>query len=169
MQAGIGARLELDVGASLDQRFYEPLRISGTVRLLDDGKYMVCGPIHGGWGKEVTRDAWQELDAGPRAVVRLANRVDVIFYAAEGPFSHNRVGKDRDFFKSAGIIFDEKKILVVKSNQAHRASFDTVVAGNIDLASPGGSTLDYAMLPYRHAKRPLWPIDREFVWSAADS
>ena len=169
MQAGIGARLELDVGASLDQRFYEPLRISGTVRLLDDGKYMVCGPIHGGWGKEVTRDAWQELDAGPRAVVRLANRVDVIFYAAEGPFSHNRVGKDRDFFKSAGIIFDEKKILVVKSNQAHRASFDTVVAGNIDLASPGGSTVDYAMLPYRHAKRPLWPIDREFVWSAADS
>lgn len=169
MQAGVGATLEMDIGASMDQRFYQPIRISGAVRLLDDGKYMVCGPMHGGWGKEVTRDAWQEMDAGPRAVVRLANRIDVIFYAREGPFSQNRVGKDRDFFKSAGIIFDEKKILVVKSNQAHRASFDPIVAGNIDLGSPGASTVDYSILPFQHAQRPLWPIDRDFEWSASDS
>lgn len=165
MAAGIGATLDLEVGASIDQRFYQPLRVQGTVRFLDDGKYKVCGPMHGGWGREVTRDAWQDFDAGPRAVIRLPNRIDVIFTGEGGPFSAGRIGKDRDFFKSAGIIFDEKKILVVKSNQAHRASFDPIVAGNIDLASPGASTVDYASLPFEHIQRPLYPIDRDFSWS----
>src|SRR5690606_20156641 len=125
---------------------------------IDDGKYMICGPTHGGWGREVRREAWREVDVGPRVVLRIGDKIDVVF-------SSGRTGKDRDFFKSAGIVFDEKKIVVVKSNQAHRASFDPIVSHNIDLASPGASTVDYASLPFRHIQRPLWPIDQDFSWS----
>jgi len=159
MAAGVGATLEMDVGAAIDQRFYQPLRVTGRVKSIDDGVYTICGPTHGGWGKEVTRDAWREVDVGPRVVLRIGNKIDVVF-------SVGRTGKDRDFFKSAGIVFDEKKILVVKSNQAHRASFDPIVAYNIDLASPGASTVDYASLPFRHIQRPLWPMDTDIEWRA---
>ena len=156
--AGIGAELELDVGAAIDQRFYQPIRVTGRVKLIDDGEYTICGPTHGGWGREVHRDAWQEANVGPRVVLRIGDKIDVIF-------SSGRTGKDRDFFKSAGIVFDEKRIVVVKSNQAHRASFDPITAGNIDLASPGASTVDYESLPFRHIPRPLWPIDQDFDWT----
>ncbi len=159
-RAGVGATLDLEVGASIDRRFYRPIRLRGTVKSLDDGVYMICGPTHGGWGREVNRAAWREANVGPRAVLRTGNKIDVIF-------SQRTTGKDRDFFKSAGMLMEEKRIIAVKSNQAHRASFDSIAAGTINLATPGVSTVDYLTLPYRYLRRPMWPIDRRFDWQPA--
>lgn len=157
MKAGVGATLTLEVGAKADQRFYKPVSVTGTVKLIDDGHYAICGPTHGGWGREVKGGAFRYANVGPRVVLRIGNRIDVIF-------SQNRTGKDRDFFKSAGIILDEKQILVVKSNQAHRASFDSVVVHTIELNTPGVSTVRYQDLPYEHLSRPIWPIDPDMTW-----
>jgi len=161
MQAGVGAELKMEVGGKIDQRFYQPLKVTGRVRAIDDGNYMILGPTHGGWGREVNEDAFREANVGPRIVLRMGDKIDVIF-------SCHRTGKDRDFFKSAGVILEEKQILVVKSNQAHRASFDPIVASTIELASPGVSTVDYASLPYSHLDRPIWPIDPAMNWSIDD-
>jgi len=157
LKAGVGGELTMKMGGKIDQRFYQPVEITGKVRSIDDGNYMVLGPTHGGWGRDVNKDAFREANVGPRVVVRIGDKIDVIF-------SRSRTGKDRDFFKSAGIILEEKQILVVKSNQAHRASFDSVVASTIELSSPGVSTVDYASLPYRHLQRPIWPIDPDLQW-----
>ncbi len=159
IRAGVGAELTMPVGAKIDPRFYQPVTVTGRVRAIDDGEYMILGPTHGGWGREVTAAAFREVHVGPRVVLRIGNKIDVIF-------SQERTGKDRDFFKSAGIILEEKQILVVKSNQAHRASFDPVVASTIELNTPGVSTVDYASLPYRYLRRPIWPIDPEMTWTA---
>lgn len=161
LKAGVGATLTMKVGGKVDQRFYQPLEVTGTVRAIDDGNYMILGPTHGGWGRDVNPDAFREANAGARVVLRIGDKIDVIF-------SRNRTGKDRDFFKSAGVILEEKQILVVKSNQAHRASFDSVVASTIELSSPGVSTVDYASLPYEHVIRPIWPIDPDMTWSVAE-
>ena len=59
---------------------------------------------------------------------------------------------------------ESKRILVVKSNQAHRASFDPIVAKTIELNTPGVSTVDYASLPYEKIRRPIWPLDRDMEW-----
>ena len=157
IEAGVGAVLTIDVGGKIDQRFYKPLKVTGRVRAIDDGNYMILGPTHGGWSRDVNPDAFREANAGPRVVLRIGDKIDVVF-------SRGRTGKDRDFFKSAGIILEEKQIIVVKSNQAHRASFDPIVAGTIEMNSPGVSTVDYTSLPYKHLTRPIWPIDRDMVW-----
>jgi microcystin degradation protein MlrC len=99
----------------------------------------------------------------PKPVLRVsdpatgAEKIDVIV-------SRETTGKDRDFFKSAGVLMEEKRLVVVKSNQAHRASFDSIAAGTINLATPGVSTVDYLTLPFRYLRRPMWPIDRDFAW-----
>jgi len=159
LKAGVGATLTMKVGGKIDQRFYQPLEVTGTVRAIDDGNYMVLGPTHGGWGRDVNPDAFREANVGARVTLRIGDKIDVIF-------SRSRTGKDRDFFKSVGVILEEKQILVVKSNQAHRASFDSIVASTIELASPGVSTVDYGSLPYEHVVRPIWPIDLDMTWSA---
>ncbi|MCZ6679183.1 MAG: M81 family metallopeptidase [Candidatus Poribacteria bacterium] len=160
MEAGVGATLNIAVGGKIDQRFYQPLQVTGVVKSIDDGRYTICGPTHGGWGREVNRAVFRESNVGPRVVLRIGNKIDVIF-------SQRRTGKDRDFFKSAGILLEEKRILVVKSNQAHRASFDPVVASTIELNTPGVSTVDYASLPYRYLQRPIWPIEPDMNWELA--
>jgi microcystin degradation protein MlrC len=159
LEAGVGATLSLPVGGKIDQRFYKPLEVTGVVKSIDDGRYMVCGPTHGGWGSEVKRENYREVGVGKRVVLRIGHNIDVIF-------SRRRTGKDRDFFKSAGIILEGKRILVVKSNQAHRASFDTIVPRTIELNTPGVCTVDYASLPYRNLRRPIWPLDRDMDWPA---
>ena len=159
IEAGVGATLNMAVGGKIDQRFYQPLEVTGVVKSIDDGRYTICGPTHGGWGREVTRENFREASVGERVVLRIGSKIDVIFSQAS-------TGKDRDFFKSAGIILEEKQIIVVKSNQAHRASFDPIVARTIELDTPGVSTVNYASLPYQNIRRPIWPIDRDMshVW-----
>jgi microcystin degradation protein MlrC len=159
MEAGVGATLTMDVGAAIDQRFYKPLKVTGRVKLIDDGDYMIVGPTHGGWGREVRKESFRRENVGPRAVLRIGDRIDVIF-------SERVTGKDRDFFKSAGVVLEEKRIVVVKSNQAHRASFDPIVAQTYNLDTPGTSTVNYLSLPYRHLPRPIFPIDRDMEWQA---
>ena len=158
--AGVGEELNIAVGGKIDQRFYQPLKVTGQVKSIDDGRYMICGPTHGGWGREVNEETFREANVGNRVVLRIGNKIDVVF-------SQRQTGKDRDFFKSAGILLEEKQILVVKSNQAHRASFDPVVAGTIELDTPGVSTVNYASLPYRHLRRPIWPIDETMQWTVS--
>jgi microcystin degradation protein MlrC len=157
IKAGVGATLNMAVGGKIEHRFYQPLEVTGVVKSIDDGRYTVCGPTHGGWGREVARENYREASVGKRVVLRIGNKIDVIF-------SQGRTGKDRDFFKSAGIVIEEKHIIVVKSNQAHRASFDPIVASTIELSTPGASTVDYASLPYRNLHRPIWPIDMDMKW-----
>jgi microcystin degradation protein MlrC len=157
MAAGVGAELTIAVGAKIDQRFYQPLMVSGRVKSIDDGHYKIVGPTHGGWGREVVKESFRDAYVGPRVVLRIGNKIDVIF-------SHSRTGKDRDFFKSAGIVFEEKQIVVVKSNQAHRASFDPIVNATIELDTPGVSTPTYTRLPFRNIQRPIYPIDMDIEW-----
>ncbi len=157
LAVGVGATLNMEVGARFDRRFYKPLAVSGRVKSLDDGAYTIMGPSHGGWGRDVNRASFRTAHVGPRAVLRIGEGVDVIF-------SQDVTGIERDFFKSAGISLESKQIIVVKSNQAHRASFAPVVAGIIDLDTPGACTVNYASLPYQYLRRPIYPVDLEMTW-----
>ena len=159
IEAGVGAELNMLVGGKFDQRFYKPIKIKGIVKTIDNGEYTIYGPTHGGWGKEVNPEAFRDESVGSRVVIRLEGKIDVIF-------SQYRTGKDRDFFKSIGLNPQDKKIVVVKSNQGHRASFDPIAAKTIDLSTPGTSTVDYLTLPFKSLRRPLWPIDKDFQFKA---
>jgi len=157
LEAGIGATITLDVGASIDQRFYKPLRITATVKHIDDGDYMITGPTHAGRGRTPERGQFQEQHVGPRVVLRIGDRIDLVC-------SNRATANERDYYKSAGVNLDEKQIVVVKSNQAHRASFDPIVDATVDLRTPGVSTVDYASLPYKMLPRPIYPIDLDMEW-----
>lgn len=159
MSAGVGATLTMPIGASIDQRLVKPLEVTGHVKLLDDGNYKIVGPTHGGWGREVRKESFRDVNVGPRVVLRIGNKIDVIC-------SERTTGKDRDFFKSAGIVLEEKQIIVVKSNQAHRASFDPIVAKTYNLDTPGTSTVNYLSLPFMNLPRPIFPVDRDMDWRA---
>lgn len=64
-----------------------------------------------------------------------------------------------DLFRAVGIDPQAHRLVVVKSAQHFAAGF-AAMAGTIVLASGGGPLeTDFRKIPYRHARRPIWPLD----------
>ncbi|MEM2905805.1 MAG: M81 family metallopeptidase [Candidatus Bathyarchaeia archaeon] len=152
--AGPGAILDLDVGGKVDGRFYKPVRIRATVKTLTDGRYVIRGPHHGGYPVReglLPKEAWSLADVGRTALLK-TDGVEVIV-------SEGRVGMERDYYKAAGVDPAERRIVVVKSAQAHRASFEGIAAEIIEVDTPGSCSSSYRGLAFKNVPRPIWPLD----------
>ncbi|MGQ9680341.1 MAG: M81 family metallopeptidase [Candidatus Bathyarchaeia archaeon] len=151
---GPGATIELDVGGKIDGRFSSPVHIKARIKTITDGEYTIRGPHHGGFPTKervLPREAWSKGYAG-RTVLLKAESVEIII-------SEGRVGMERDYYKSVGVDPEERKIVVVKSAQAHRASFEGIAQKIIEVDTPGPTSASYKGLNFRNIKRPIWPLD----------
>jgi len=64
-----------------------------------------------------------------------------------------------DLFRAVGIDPQAQRLVVVKSAQHFAAGF-AAIARRIVLASGGGPLeTDFRRIPYRHVRRPIWPLD----------
>jgi microcystin degradation protein MlrC len=152
---GVGSNLELDVGGKIDKRFYKPVRVKVKVKLLSDGKYIVRGPHHGGYdskGKILPKEAWKKADVGRMALLK-TNGIEIIV-------SEGKVSMERDYYKAAGVDPSERKIVVVRSAQAHRASFEGISNEIIEVDTPGPCSAIYRGLVFKNIKRPIFPLDK---------
>ena len=68
-------------------------------------------------------------------------------------------GMGADLFSNLGIDPNQRKILVVKSNQHFYASFSQIAAQVIYAEADGPLPRDYKKLPWRKVQRPIWPLD----------
>ena len=105
--------------------------MTGKVRALDDGNYMILGPTHGGWGREVTPEAFREAHVGPRVVLRLG--------------AYNReVPPGLHFKLPLGI--EQVYIVETQRQQKEEFGFRTVQAGVNTRYSPGSFESESLML-----------------------
>jgi microcystin degradation protein MlrC len=142
-EAGVGASLGLALGGKLDARYGAPLKVSGRVEVVTDGRFAFDGPMMQG-----TR-----CDMGPTAVLRVGG-IDIV--VTSGRFQ----AFDRQFFLHAGIDPAAKAVLAVKSAHHFRAAFGPL-ADEIILvdAGDGLTSRNYRELPYRNVRRPVYPLD----------
>jgi len=134
--AGVGAMVAIKVGGKLDHRFYKPVRIRARVKTLGDGVYTIRGPSHGGFGPG--RTGGSAPSASPTYFGRSPSRMALLSTGAiEAIVCEGKVGMDRDFYKAVGVDPAERKIVVVKSHQAHRASFEPIAKRIIEVDTPG--------------------------------
>lgn len=144
MAAGIGATVELDVGAKTDHQHGEPVAISGVVRLIDDGKFEDSGPTHGGF---------RFYDAGPRALVETDDQHMVLLTSR--PMGNT----SRQELISAGLDPLTQPIIVAKGVQSPRGAFEPIAAEMIALNTPGCTSADINALTYQHRRRPMFPYE----------
>lgn len=62
-------------------------------------------------------------------------------------------------FTDLGIDLLSKRVVVVKSSNHFRDSFEKLACTIITVATPGTLCPDFANIPYRHVLRPIWPLD----------
>ena len=156
MNSGVGSVIDTSIGGKIDRRFYKPVRVKALVKALFDGKYIIRGPSHGvGYehvrGNLLPKEYWKKANVGKTALLEV-DGVEIIV-------SEGRVGMEQDYYKCAGVDPSQRKIVVVKSHQAHRASFESIAKRIIEVDTPGCTSPSYKGLTFKNVSRPVFPLD----------
>ena len=146
MAAGIGATVTLELGGKTDMpaidRRGEPLTITGKVKVLSDGEWVVRGPMYTGL----------VVKMGPTAVLDTGRMQIVIVSLHHEPW-------DQGIFLSVGINPAHKRYVLLKSRIHYRAGFAPIAKHTITLDGVGVTTSDNSLLRYENVRRPIYPLD----------
>jgi microcystin degradation protein MlrC len=146
-KAGVGATVTLALGGRTDMPSIglagAPLEITGKVRALSDGEWVVRGPMYTG----VT------VQMGPSAVLDTGKVQIVVVSRHHEPW-------DQGVFTSLGIDPATKRFLLLKSRIHYRAGFAPMAAATITCDGDGVTTSNNDLLRFSQVRRPVFPLDR---------
>lgn len=140
--AGAGHEVTLTVGGKTDDRHGPPLTLTGTVRLVSDGGYVNEGPM--GTGLPVAMGRTAVFVVGQVEVVLTERRVQ--------PY-------DTQALRCLGIEPSERLLIGLKSAVHFRAAYGPLAKRIFEVDTPGIHNPDVTQYPYRHLRRPIWPLD----------
>jgi microcystin degradation protein MlrC len=140
-----GEHVHLQLGGKTDAVFGGgPLMLEGELVSISDGHFVGDGPILGGLSRSY----------GPSAVLRV-DGIEILIVTIATQML------DLQQFKSFGIEPERKRVIALKSMQHFRAAFEPI-SGQVVVCDSGAlCTLDYARLPYRNVRRPIFPLDQD--------
>jgi microcystin degradation protein MlrC len=147
---GVGGQGRFLVGGKTDPRHGPPLVCDATVMGLYSGQFEEPLPRHGGFTR---------LDQGPTAVVRTEHGLTLMLTTRRmPPFSLRQL-------TAHGIDPSSLHLVVVKGVHAPLAAYREVCQHFIRVNTPGCTTADIEQLAYEHRRRPMYPFERETIWS----
>jgi microcystin degradation protein MlrC len=146
MRAGAGATLTLDLGGKSDMpsigHTAAPLRLTGKVKRLSDGEWIVRGPMYTG----------SKVTSGPTAVFETGGLQIVVTTFHHEPW-------DAGIFTHIGIDPAHCRYILLKSRIHYRAGFQRFAKATITLDGIGVTTSDNRLLRYERLTRPIYPLD----------
>lgn len=147
--AGEGAEITLDLGGKTGMPALglagRPLRLSGRVLGLSDGRWTVAGPMYTGI----------EVDTGPTAVFETGGMKIVVTSRHHEPW-------DSGILTENGIDPAACNYILLKSRIHYRAGFEPVqpdLGAHFTLDGEGVTTSDNSLLSYHNLRRPIYPLD----------
>ena len=147
--AGIGASIDLAVGAATDTRHGSPLPGPFVVRSLHNGQYEETEARHGGI---------RHFDQGPTAVVQQGSLTIMLTSKRCAPFSLKQL-------TAFGIDPASYQVLVAKGVHAPVAAYAPVCPTLIRVNTPGVTTADLSRFDYKHRRHPLFPLEADATWT----
>ena len=146
-KAGVGASVTLDVGGKVDTRHGAPLRVTGTVRTLSDGRFVHKGPMARGLPGRLGTTA--VLDVSDVKVILISHRWQTL---------------DPEMLRFVGLDPLEHKVLVVKSTIHYRAAFEPIAREIVEVDAPGLSSSNLARFDFKRIRRPIFPLDPDTAY-----
>ena len=141
---GVGGTFVGTVGGRSGPLYGGPIDVLGIVRSLHDGIWIEAEARHGGR---------RHNDQGATALIELPGPITLVLNSLRTPpFSLGQL-------TSVGIDPAAATILVVKAAVAYKAAYAPIAGSVIEVDTPGWTALDPRRLPYRHIRRPMFPMD----------
>ena len=142
--AGVGSKLNLQVGGKSDSLHGKQVTLTGRVRLISDGRFEETGQVHAGW---------RYFNGG----------TTVAFEADEGPtvvLVSTRVGNmSRQQFCSIGYRPEEFDIVVAKGVVSPRPAYQPIAGKMVAVNTPGATSGDLFTFDYGNRREPLFPFE----------
>ena len=135
IDAGIGASLDLELGAKTSRDFGARVPVTARVLRVTDGRIRNRGPMEFG----------RQVDLG-RTVVIDVSGIEVILTSLCQP------ADDPAFFELHGVDLASTRLLCVKAKNHFRAAFEPLCARIIDCDSPGPAAANLGNLPFRNLR-----------------
>lgn len=145
---GVGNRIALSLGGKVDMPSIglrgEPLEISGIVRALTDGDFVVTTAMGRG-----------TIESMGKTVVLDTGNVQIVVC------SRNSEPFDLGCFRSVGIDPTQQKYLILKSRIHYRAGFRAIARDELPCDGVGVTSSDNSLFKYKKVRRPIFPLDPE--------
>lgn len=146
-QAGVGATIRVRLGGRTNTMHGKPIDLEAYVKCLTDGRLTLRTPM--GRGSPVNLGRTVRLVGRGVDIVVASRRAQVL---DPGPFLLH------------GIDVARCRIVGLKSSAHFRAGYEGIARYVISTDPPGLSTSNLHSLPYRHLRRPIYPLDPEAVY-----
>lgn len=143
LAAGLHARVTVGLGGRCNpEAGGGPLTVTGTVRAVSDGHYTRAGAYFHGTSACI----------GPSVLLRV-DGIDIVVC------THANQTEERAQFRLFGMEVEALAFLGLKGMNHFRVDLEPLSRGMVFLDSGGICSPDFARLPYRHVRRPIWPLD----------
>lgn len=119
-----------------------PLHLKGRVAHLGDGNVVVKGPVF--TGQRIAMGRTAVLDTGPAKVLISERRAEPV---------------DLEIMRAQGLEPSAARFLIIKSKMQYKPTFGAIARHVVLCHGSGPASLDYGALPYRHVRRPAFPLD----------
>ena len=139
--AGIGAEIDLALGAGSAYQGEQPFTARFRVDHLGDGNIEATGPFYKG----------SHMKLGPMALLKVIGEADVSVIVS----SVRQQAADQAMFRHLGVEPAEQSILCLKSSVHFRADFDAVSRHILIAAAPGPAMANPAALVFRKLRPGL--------------
>ena len=144
-RVGVGGKFSGLVGGKFDDKHGAPVQVEGVVRLLSDGSFIHKGPMSTGVKSSIGKTA--VIECGGIEIIVNEKRTQPL---------------DPEVARAVGIDPAQRKIVVVKSAVHYRAAYEPIAAEIIEVDGPGLSSPNLARFNFKHIRRPVFPIDKDF-------
>lgn len=137
-EAGVGARLTLPLGGTLDPGRHLPVELQIRVKNLSDGDF-----------------TYEEGTAARPGRTAVLMRKGIRILVTERPV--HVMG--RRLFLANGLDPAEFDVAVLKSPNGFRTHYEEIASRIVSVDVPGSTSANLHSLPYRHCVRPIFPLD----------
>jgi microcystin degradation protein MlrC len=142
-----GERRTLDIGGRGSRLSGGPLRLEVEFVSRSDGRFALEDP-----NSHLASMCGSRFDMGPCAVVRHQGVTILLTSHRTPPF-------DLGQWRSQGIEPERLSVIGVKAAVAHRRVYDPIAGVHYTIETPGPCSSNLKQFPYRHVKRPVFPLD----------
>jgi microcystin degradation protein MlrC len=147
--AGVGAQVTLPVGGKTDDLHGAPVTVTGTVRVLFDGRYEDPLPTHGGW---------RFFDGGTTAVLETTDEHTLVL-------TSRRTGNTSlEQHYSVGVRPERFRVVVAKGVVSPRPAYSRVAKEIVLVNTPGVTTSDLSFFTYHRRRAPLYPFEPDAAY-----
>jgi len=140
----VGATVSFDLGYGFDASWGKPLPVSGTVRLVCDGRFYYTGGAYGA--------TWASM--GLSAVLEIGS-VEVLI------MSQPTYDWWDEQYRNAGMDVRGAKFIGIKNPMNYQFAYRDVAKASFIVDTPGPTPAKIAVLQHQRLPRPFYPRDTE--------